>query len=50
MNRPCNTHELKIAPRWFNDVQSGRKNFEIRRNDRDFNNSVIATISYPSGS
>lgn len=37
MNRPCNTHELKIAPRWFNDVQSGRKNFEIRRNDRDFN-------------
>lgn len=31
-----NTHELKIAPRWFEDVQSGRKNFEIRRNDRDF--------------
>ena len=29
-------HELKIAPRWFEDVQSGRKNFEIRRNDRDF--------------
>lgn len=36
MNRSCNTHELKIAPRWFEDVQSGRKNFEIRRNDRDF--------------
>ncbi len=31
-----NTHELKILPRWFEDVQSGRKNFEIRRNDRDF--------------
>ena len=30
------THELKILPRWFEDVQSGRKNFEIRRNDRDF--------------
>lgn len=29
-------HELKILPHWFNDVQSGIKNFEIRRNDRDF--------------
>lgn len=36
MNRPCKTHELKILPRWFEDVQAGRKNFEIRRNDRDF--------------
>lgn len=36
MNRSCNTHELKILPRWFEDVQAGRKNFEIRRNDRDF--------------
>lgn len=33
---PCNTHKLKILPRWFEDVKSGRKNFEIRRNDRDF--------------
>ena len=29
-------HELKILPRWFNDVQAGVKNFEIRKNDRDF--------------
>lgn len=30
------THELKILPQWFADVKSGKKNFEIRRNDRDF--------------
>lgn len=30
------THELKIFPQWFADVNSGKKNFEIRRNDRDF--------------
>lgn len=31
-----NTHELKILPQWFADVSTGKKNFEIRRNDRDF--------------
>ena len=31
-----NTHELKILPQWFADVLTGKKNFEIRRNDRDF--------------
>ena len=30
------THELKILPQWFADVNSGKKDFEIRRNDRDF--------------
>jgi len=30
------THELKIIPKWFDDVKEGRKNFEIRRADRDF--------------
>lgn len=30
------THELKILPRWFEDVKSGKKNFEIRRSDRNF--------------
>ena len=29
-------HELKILPKWFEDVQSNKKNFEIRKNDRDF--------------
>lgn len=29
-------HELKILPKWFNDVRSRKKNFEMRKNDRDF--------------
>lgn len=29
-------HKLKILPKYFEDVCSGKKNFEIRRNDRDF--------------
>lgn len=31
-----NIHNLKIAPRWFEDVKSGNKNFEVRINDRDY--------------
>ena len=30
------THKLKIAPKYFDDVESGRKPFEFRKNDRDF--------------
>lgn len=29
-------HELKILPEYFNDVISGKKSFEIRKNDRPF--------------
>ena len=29
-------HELKTWPRFFEDVVSGRKTFEIRRDDRGF--------------
>lgn len=31
-----NTHELKIIPKYFEDVVYNGKNFEIRRKDRDF--------------
>ena len=30
------THELKLDINYFEDVKSGLKNFEIRKNDRDF--------------
>ncbi|WP_053766697.1 ASCH/PUA domain-containing protein [Enterococcus hirae] len=30
------THELKILPEYFEAVTSGRKQFEIRENDRNF--------------
>ena len=29
-------HELKCRPEFFARIASGQKNFEIRRNDRDF--------------
>lgn len=29
-------HDLKCWPIWFNDVLSGAKTFEVRRNDRPF--------------
>ncbi|WP_270745219.1 DUF3850 domain-containing protein [Lactococcus petauri] len=30
------THELKLDVKYFDDVKNGTKNFEIRKNDRDF--------------
>ena len=30
------THELKIMPEYFSAVQSGRKTFEVRKNDRNY--------------
>ncbi len=29
-------HELKILPQHFNDVKSGAKKFELRKNDRGY--------------
>ena len=29
-------HSLKILPKYFNDVASGYKTFEVRKNDRNF--------------
>ena len=31
-----NTHELKTLPQYFEQVWSGNKRFEVRKNDRDF--------------
>ncbi len=36
MTDATTTHELKIHPKYFKAVVSGRKTFEIRRNDRNF--------------
>ena len=29
-------HDLKILPEYFDDVQSGRKKFGLRKNDRNY--------------
>ena len=29
-------HDLKIDPEYFNDVITGEKRFEVRKNDRDY--------------
>ena len=30
------THDIKLAATWYNDVHSGKKKFELRKNDRDY--------------
>lgn len=30
------THELKLDPKYFEDVKTGKMKFNIRKNDRDF--------------
>lgn len=29
-------HDLKLLPTYYDDVMTGRKNFELRINDRDY--------------
>ena len=29
-------HEIKLSHLFFDDVQSGKKNFELRRDDRNY--------------
>ncbi|MDF2608971.1 MAG: hypothetical protein K0R92_445 [Lachnospiraceae bacterium] len=31
-----NTHRIKTLSQYFRDVKSGKKNFELRKNDRDY--------------
>lgn len=37
-------HELKIPPRYFNPVHTGRKPFDVRRNDRAFSVGDIVIL------
>lgn len=41
------THDLKILPEYFKEVLSGKKPFEIRKNDRNFEvNDLIVLHEY----
>ncbi len=43
-------HQLKILPKWFVDVQTNKKNFEIRKNDRNFKvGDILVLKEYENG-
>lgn len=37
-------HELKIYPKYFQEIVDGNKNFEIRKNDRGFHVGDTVTL------
>ena len=42
-------HALKTAPKFYDAVKNGGKNFEIRKNDRDFRvGDILELCKYPS--
>lgn len=43
-------HEVKIKSQYFNDIISGEKNFEIRKNDRDYRvGDILILQEYDNG-
>lgn len=38
------THDLKILPEFYAAVNSGAKNFEVRKNDRDFHKHDVLIL------
>ena len=48
--REIKMHQLKILPKYFEDVQAGKKNFEIRETDRDFKvGDILVLKEYENG-
>ncbi len=45
------THELKLDIKYFDDVKNGKKNFEIRKNDRNYQvGDILELIAYKKDS
>lgn len=43
-------HGLKILPKYYNDVVSGKKKFELRKNDRDYKvGDILKLKEYENG-
>ena len=43
-------HDLKILPKYFDDVESGKKPFEVRFNDRNFEvGDILCLREYDRG-
>lgn len=48
--RPSITHSLKVEPQYFDALIEGRKTFEVRFNDREFQvGDVLAFLEYDKG-
>lgn len=44
------THEIKILPQYFEDVITGKKGFEVRKNDRNYKvNDIVILKEYYRG-
>ena len=40
-------HKIKLSSKYFDDVKSGRKSFEIRKNDRNYRvNDILIMQEY----
>lgn len=43
-------HELKISPKYFEDVKANKKNFELRKDDRNYQVGDLITLKeYENG-
>ena len=38
-------HELKILPKYFDDIKVGKKTFEVRKNDRGFKEGDMLALN-----
>lgn len=38
-------HQLKLSSKYFDDVQNGKKTFEVRKNDRGYNVGDILLLN-----
>lgn len=43
------THDLKIYPRYFDEIVSGKKTWELRKNDRGFAEGDRLRLTRPDG-
>lgn len=37
-------HELKILPQYYNDVKEGKKKFELRKDDRNYQEGDLVVL------
>ena len=44
-------HQIRLSPKYFDDVESGRKSFELQKNDRGYKvGDVLEMLEFKDGS